>query len=266
MAQNTWNVATFNIRFATESDGVNQWNNRKDKVVQTLQFYDLAICGMQEALISQINDIKQALPNYAFVGVGRDDGKEKGEFSPIFYDKNKFELLETATFWLNEHPETVGFGWDAHFNRIVTWALLKDKKKRKTFYVFNTHFDHQGEVARRESAKLLLTKIQEIAQNKPFIVMGDFNARPNEEPIRILTDKTQDFYLKNSISASYETHFGPTGTFNGFASKERDDDPIDHIFIDTNAFEVVKHATLSGTWQGLFASDHFAVMITCRWK
>lgn len=267
VAQKNYNVATFNIRFATEADGVNQWNNRKEKVVSTIRFHELAICGMQEALIGQINDVLKGLPTYAYVGVGRDDGKEKGEFSPIIFDKARFELLKTATFWLNEHPESVGFGWDAHFNRVVTWAYFKDKLTKKKFYVFNTHFDHQGEIARRESAKLLLNKIQEIAgKNTPYIVMGDFNAKPQDEPIKILTNNNQPFFLKNSIELSEMPHFGPTGTFNGFAAKERDDDPIDYIFANDTFFAIKAHATLAGTWQGLFASDHFAVMATFYWK
>lgn len=255
------NVMTFNIRYATVTDGANQWNNRKNNVATTLRFYEADICGMQEALFAQIEDLHSHLPDYGWVGVGRDDGDQKGEFSPIFYRKSRFEALESKTFWLNEHPETVGFGWDAKFNRIVTWVKLLDTKTQKQIYVFNTHFDHQAETARRESARLLLIKIKEIAGGTPFVVTGDFNATPQQQPIRILKDTSQSLRLVDAKAVSQTPHFGPEGTFNGFTTKETTNEPIDYIFVP-EATTVLKHATLSGTWGGLFASDHFAVMAT----
>ena len=138
-AQNL-NLMTYNIRYSTKSDGVNQWDNRKGHVAEILKYYEVDICGMQEALFSQITDLKERLPNHDYIGKGRDDGKEKGEFSPIFFDKTKFELLKSETIWLSETPEVPGQSWDAAFPRVVTWAYFKDKKSRKKFYVFNTHF------------------------------------------------------------------------------------------------------------------------------
>ncbi len=261
--QESLNVMTFNIRYATVADGENQWNNRKDRTAETVRFFDADLCGMQEALYSQIIDLEKRLPAYGWVGVGRDDGENAGEFSPIFYLKAHLKLLETKTFWLNEHPESVGLGWDARINRIVTWAKFEDRRTQKQFIIFNTHFDHQGVVARRESAKLLLKKIREIAVDLPFVVTGDFNAKPSEEPIQILTDVSKDFYLTDSKKISNTPHFGPEGTFSGFEAKERDNEPIDHIFV-SEGIKVLKHATLSGTWGGLFASDHHPVMTVIK--
>lgn len=266
VCQKEMNVITFNIRYATPSDGVNQWNNRKDFVAQTVLFHEADLCGMQEALYSQITDLEKRLPEYGWVGVGRDDGDKKGEFSPVFYLKKRFELIETNTFWLNEHPETLGYGWDARFNRVVTWAKLLDKISQKEVIIFNTHFDHQGEIARRESAKLVLSKVKEIAGNTPFVVTGDFNALPADEPIQILTDKSKDFHFVSSEKLSQTPHFGPNGTFTGFKEKERDNEPIDYVFVSEKDVEVLKHATLSNTWGGLYASDHFAVMATLRFR
>lgn len=261
--QESLNVMTFNIRYATAADGENQWNNRKDRAAETVRFFDSDICGMQEALYSQIIDLEKRLPAYGWVGVGRDDGEKAGEFSPIFYLKTHLTLLETKTFWLNEHPETVGLGWDARINRVVTWAKFEDRRTLQQFIIFNTHFDHQGVVARRESAKLLLKKIKEIASDLPFLVTGDFNAKPAEEPIQILTDASQDFYLTDSKKITQMPHFGPEGTFSGFEAKERDNEPIDYIFV-SEGIKVLKHATLSGTWGGLFASDHHPVMTVVK--
>ncbi len=266
VSQQALNVMTFNIRYATPSDGVNQWDNRKDFVAQTVQFYEADLCGMQEALYSQITDLEKRLPEYGWVGVGRDDGDKKGEFSPVFYLKSRFELIETSTFWLNENPEILGYGWDARFNRVVTWAKLLDKITQKEVMIFNTHFDHQGEIARRESAKLVLSKVKEIAGSTSFVVTGDFNATPSQEPILILTDKSRDFHFIRSEKFSRTPHFGPNGTFSGFTEKERDNEPIDYVFVSEKDAEVLKHATLSNTWGGLYASDHFAVIATLRFR
>lgn len=265
LSQESLSVMTFNIRMATTSDGINQWENRKDRAAQTVDFYEADACGMQEVLYSQLVDLEKRLPAYGWVGIGRDDGKKAGEFSPIFYLKDRLKLIETKTFWLNEHPETVGLGWDAKINRVVTWAKFEDKATSKQFIMFNTHFDHQGVVARRESAKLLLAKVKEISGNLPYVVTGDFNAMPSQEPIQILTDTSKDYYFTNAKQLSKTPHFGPEGTFTAFTVSERDNEPIDHIFVPQTA-EVLKHATLSGTWSGLFASDHHAVMAVLKFK
>lgn len=248
-------VMTFNIRYNTERDGINKWDNRKDRVAEMVKFYEADFCGMQEALIGQIKDLQERLPEYAHFGLGRDDGKEKGEFSPIFYNKTKFKLLKNETFWLSETPQKPSKGWDANLPRIVTWGYFQDLKSKKKFYVFNTHYDHIGQIARAESSKLISRKIKEIAQTKTAILTGDFNATPDSEPINIILSG-----LTNTKVISQTPHFGPDDTFTGFESKERDKSEIDHIFVNNPKQKVLKHATLSNTWAGLFASDHHPVI------
>lgn len=254
------NVMTFNIRYNNPGDSLDAWPYRKDKVPSQVLFHEVHLLGVQEALHEQIMDMQQRLPQYKYAGVGRDDGKEKGEYSAIFYDTTRLQALQSKTFWLSQTPETAGSkGWDAQITRIVTWVKFRDKKTKKIFFAFNTHFDHIGEEARRESAKLLLQKIKEIAGSTPAVVTGDFNAKPADEPIRVVKDKLNPLYLTDSKEISKMPHYGPAGTFNGFKNKERDDQPIDYIFLK-GKWKVLKHATISETWEGRFASDHFAVV------
>ena len=254
------NIMTFNIRLNVASDSLNAWPYRKDKVASQILFHDANIVGVQEALYDQMMDLQARLTGYKYVGVGREDGKEKGEFSAIFYDTARLQLLQSQTFWLSEQPTVPGSkGWDAAITRIVTWAKFKDRKTKKQFYAFNTHFDHMGKIARRESAKLLLKKVKEIAGFYPVVVTGDFNSKPSDEPIQVITDTNNADHLVNSKFISATEHYGPTGTFNGFKSKETDNEPIDYIFLK-NGGRVLKHATLSQSWEGRFSSDHFPVL------
>jgi endonuclease/exonuclease/phosphatase family metal-dependent hydrolase len=256
------NVISFNIRLNHAGDSLNAWPYRKDMAASQILFLDAHIVGVQEALQLQMDDLQQRLPGFKFVGVGRADGKKGGEYSAIFYDTSRLKVLQTATFWLAEKTNVPGLkGWDAAIERIVTWALFKDKKTGKEFYHFNTHFDHIGKTARRESSRLILQKVKELAGNKPVIVTGDFNAKPTDEPILVLVDKQDPAHLIDAKSISKSGHYGPTGTFTGFQSKETSDEPIDYIFIK-NGISVLKHATLSQTWGGRFSSDHFPVFAT----
>lgn len=254
------NVMSFNIRLHTAADSLNAWPYRKDNVAAQIFFHDVHLLGVQEALHNQMVDLKERLPQYKFVGVGRDDGKEKGEYSAIFYDTTRLQALRSGTFWLSQTPDVPGSkSWDAAITRIVSWAQFRDKANGKMFYGFNTHFDHIGKEARRESAKLLLQKVASIAGQSPVVVTGDFNAKPEDEPIKVITDKTSPLHLVDAKTISATPHYGPVGTFNGFGPKERDNLPIDYIFLK-GPWKVKKHATLSQTWGGRFASDHFAVL------
>lgn len=251
------NVMTFNIRLDTPRDSANAWPFRKDKAASQILFHEAHIVGVQEAFNHQLKDLKERMPGYAWVGAGRDDGKEKGEYSAIFYDSSRIRVLQSETFWLSENPQEAGKkGWDAAFPRVVTWAQMKDLATNKQFYVFNTHFDHVGKVARAESARLLLRAVEAIAGSLPCLVIGDFNAMPSDEPIRVLTAPASQLTDSKAVSAT--PHYGPDGTFNGFGPKETSDQPIDHIFI-RNGFKVLRHATLSQSWGGRFSSDHFPV-------
>ncbi len=260
LAAQELNVMTFNIRYNTAADSLDAWPFRKDKVASQILFHDIHLLGIQEALHGQVMDLQQQLPRYKYAGAGRDDGKEKGEYSAIFYDSSRLQALETKTFWLSETPGVAGSkSWDAAITRIVTWVKFRDRKTKKMFFAFNTHFDHIGKIARKESALLLLQKVKEIAGNIPAVITGDFNAEPGDEPAQVIMKKTDPLHLTDAKEISQTPHYGPTGTFNGFKSKERNDQPIDYIFLK-GKWKVLKHATISQTWEGRFASDHFAVM------
>jgi endonuclease/exonuclease/phosphatase family metal-dependent hydrolase len=258
------NVMTFNIRFNNPKDSANAWPNRKDYAASQVLFHHTHILGVQEALNDQIVDLQDRLKQYKYIGVGREDGKTKGEYSAIFYDTTRLRLLEGSTFWLSENPTVVGkAGWDAALPRIVTWARFRDKKTKKIFYHFNTHFDHMGQQARKESARLLLQKVKDIAGNTPVIVTGDFNATPTSEPVQVLLNPSDANRLTDTKAISKQPHYGPSGTFNAFGPKETSNEPIDWIFVK-NGVTVLQHATLSQTWNGRFSSDHFPVYARLR--
>lgn len=258
-SQTPLNVMTFNLRYNNPGDSLNAWPYRKDNAALQIRFYEAQLVGVQEALHGQIEDLKERMPGYGSIGVGRDDGKSKGEYSAILYLEERFQILDSATFWLSETPMVVGSkGWDAAITRIVTWAKFKDRKSKKVFYHFNTHFDHMGQVARRESARLLLHAVDSIAGKTAAVITGDFNATPSDEPIKVITDVNNPLHLMDTKSLSELPHYGPQGTFTAFGPKETSNQPIDHIFIKGN-FKVLKHATISESWQGRFSSDHFPV-------
>ncbi len=257
---------TFNIRYNNPQDSLNSWPYRKDKLCSQVLFYETDILGAQEALNDQVQDLESCLQGYERVGVGRDDGKTKGEYSAIFVKKDKFSVLNSGTFWLSETPSVPGSkGWDAACVRICTWAKLKNKTSRATLFVFNTHFDHMGKIARRNSGHLIVHYIDSIAGKAPAILTGDLNSTPQEEAVQAILDPTNVCKLSDSKSLSIEKHYGPDGTFNAFKNKENSDNPIDYIFV-TKDFKVLKHATLSQSWQGRFSSDHFPVWARLRIK
>lgn len=222
--------ATFNMRYDNPGDSLNNWQYRKDTVCQYILAKKMDIIGMQEVLHNQLEDLKAGLPNYAAIGVGRDDGKEKGEYSPLFYRADKYEVLESNTFWLSQYPDSVGFiGWDGACTRIATWAKFKDKATGKIFMGVNTHFDHVGTEARRESALLIIKKIKEIVGDQPAVVTGDFNVNDQSEAYQTIT--TNEFVLKDAYKMT-DQKAGPNYTFHDFgryAMEKRE--KIDFIFV-----------------------------------
>lgn len=260
------NVMSFNIRYNNPGDSLDAWPYRKDHVASQILFHGVHYLGLQEALSGQMEDLQKLLPGYKSIGGGRDDGKTKGEYSAIFYDTKRLKPMRSGMLWLSETPQDVGSkGWDANLPRLITWAEFKDLKTGKVFFAFNTHFDHRGQEARRRSAMLLLEKVREIAGNTPAVITGDFNASPDSEPIKIITDSGNPNRLKDAKSISKQPHYGPLGTFNGFKNKELTNYPIDYIFVK-GKWNVKKHASLSQTWGGRFASDHFALLAVMSLK
>jgi endonuclease/exonuclease/phosphatase family metal-dependent hydrolase len=248
-------IASYNLRFNNPSDGPNAWPNRKEMVKKLIQYHGFDIFGTQEALRGQLNDIAE-LNEFAFLGKGRDDGKEAGEHSAIFYKKDRFDVLKSGDFWLSETPDKPGKGWDATCcNRICSWAKFRDKLTKKEFFFFSAHFDHQGVVARRESGKLMTQKIKEIAKNEPVIFVGDLNSTPDTEQV-----KTIQTLLSDSFQATAMAPYGPVGTFTGFKLDAPMKDRIDYIFV-SKQFKVNKYGALTDQEDHRFPSDHFPVTV-----
>jgi endonuclease/exonuclease/phosphatase family metal-dependent hydrolase len=217
-------VMTYNIRFATEQDGVNAWSKRKNKVFDLIKKYDPDVIGVQEALAEQLDDIIHALPAYQYVGVGRDDGKKSGEFSAILYKKEKLKILDQGTFWLSETPAVPGSkSWDAAITRVATWAKMKESKSGKTFLVINTHFDHIGKEARHKSASLLKTKYQHLGKGLPSIIMGDFNCTRDDAPYSVMV-------AKDKMNLIDPAPANPPGTYCTFKVNGMECTPIDYVF------------------------------------
>lgn len=248
------NAMSFNIRFNNPDDGEHAWPNRKDRVASMVRFHAADIVGMQEALLDQIRDLEERLPDYDWVGEGRDDGAEAGEFSPIFYRTDRLELLDHDTFWLSETPDEPGSqSWDAALPRIVTWASFRDRATDATFYHFNTHFDHRGEQARLESARLITRRVEETASDAPTVVTGDFNATPDAAPYAHLVEALEDAYT------AVEAPHGPPGTFSTFEVGNEADRRIDYVF-SANGVTVQRFGTLTDQWNGHYPSDHLPVL------
>jgi endonuclease/exonuclease/phosphatase family metal-dependent hydrolase len=253
----TLKLMTYNIRLDIDSDGENNWSHRKEFFISQMQFYEPDIFGIQEAKPNQVIDIASALPQYNYIGIGR-DGIGLGESSNIYFKKERFKVLQNNTFWLSETPNVISKGWDAAFNRVCTYALFKDLKTKNTFWVFNTHLDHMGELAKTNGIQLILSKIATLnTQNYPVFFMGDFNSKPNEE--RIISLKK---IMLDTKEISEEKPFGPTGTFNGFKHNEPVTEWIDYIFISKNSnFKVKKFAVLSDSKNLRYPSDHLPVYV-----
>ena len=250
-------VMSYNIKYDNPSDTANNWENRKEFLISQLHYYAADVFGTQEGLHNQLEDIKSALPRYDYVGVGRDNGNTEGEYSAIFYDTEQVELLEDGTFWLSPTPDKPSKGWDAALNRICTYALFKDKDSNEIFWVFNTHFDHKGDLARLESSKLILHKIKEInTENRGVVLTGDFNLTDDQQGIKVITKQMTDTHLKAGKNA-----FGPTGNFNGFHFEKPVTKRIDYVFVSKGGFKVLKSGILSDSKNCKYPSDHFPVLV-----
>ncbi|WP_072763647.1 endonuclease/exonuclease/phosphatase family protein [Arenibacter nanhaiticus] len=253
----TTNIISYNIKYDNEGDALNNWNDRKTSLVKLVQHYETDILGIQEGLHRQVDYLDSVLRNYDYVGVGRDDGKTKGEYTAIFYRKDKFKVVQSETFWLSDTPEKVSVGWDASMERICTYALLEDVVAKKQFWVFNTHFDHRGTLARANSAQLIHKKITEInTANLPVVLMGDLNLSPEEAPIQYLKK-----HLTDAQEFSEKPFYGPVGTFNGFDLNKIADQRIDYIFVQN--LQVLSYVHIDDKLDNnKHISDHYPVFIT----
>ncbi len=252
------NIATFNIRLNVASDAQNAWPNRKVMVQDLIRYHDFDIFGVQEALQDQMQDLAE-MSEYGYVGAGRDDGMKKGEYSAIFYKKNKFEVLRSGTFWLSPTPEKPSKGWDAAYIRICTWAQLKDRKSGKRFFMFNSHFDNEGVKAREQAAHMILDKVKTLSDaNTPVFITGDFNSDPETSAYKTIAASFSD-----ARAVCESKPYGPSGTFNDFKYHDYTtrvkEGRIDFIFVN-KLVKVLRYGTLTDSKDLRFPSDHFPVV------
>jgi endonuclease/exonuclease/phosphatase family metal-dependent hydrolase len=259
----TVTVMSYNIRMDTKADGVNQWGNRIEKVTDLIKKHNPDLFGVQEALHNQMMDLQNNLPDYQFIGVGRDDGKEKGEYSAIFYKKDKFEVLKQNTFWLSETPTIPGSkSWDAAITRVVTFAVVKEKSSGKSFIYANTHFDHIGKEARKNSAntiKHLLLDFMKDYKAIPVLVSGDFNSEPTAEPYLNMIDG-KELQLTDARPGT-----DVTGTFCGFEVGKIECRTIDYIF-HSPQWKASNYKVIQENDGKYYPSDHLPVMASFTLK
>lgn len=273
LSAQSFTIGTYNIRYANKGDSVNGngWQQRSPVIVDMIRFHGMDIFGTQEGLYRQLEDLKNNLPGYAYIGVGRDDGQHGGEHSAIFYRTDKFELQDHGDFWLSTITDKPNKGWDAALPRICTWGKFRVRNSRFTFYMFNLHMDHIGVQARAESARLILKKISEFPRNVPVILSGDFNVDQHNESYALINNSG---VLKDAYELA-PLRLATNGTFNSFDPNGKTDSRIDHIFL-TNAFKVKRYGILTDTYRSKkndtatgngntftarTPSDHFPVMI-----
>lgn len=257
-------VMTFNLRYDTPADSMNAWPNRADIVCRFINDESPDLLGMQEVLLRQYEVLDSALTDYASIGVGRSDGAKGGEMNPVFFRKERYDLVRSKTFWLSETPEVAGSqAWGANLPRIVTWAELVDKKSHEHLFFFNTHFAHDSDSARIRSSSLLLGRADSISDGFPFIITGDFNMLPTSKGYQILTGPAESVPLmKDSYGISEKKPGGPGYTYNGYSDKEGSG-RIDYVFVK-NGMKVLDHRTFIKKERGVFISDHWPVQAIVR--
>ncbi len=256
-------VMTFNIRYPNPDDGVHYWPNRRTHAVDLLKYYGPDILGLQEAMDGPLHEIVGALDVYESIGVGRDDGRMRGEYAPILFRKDLFEMHDWGTYWLSTTPADTGsVGWDASLPRIVTWAHLRHTPSGLDLAVFNTHFDHRGRKAREESARLLHHVTAERSSGRSVIVMGDFNADPRSRPYEIVTTGAPPGSpaLRDARTISRIPPYGPEGTSGSFNAADRQGNRIDYVFVG-KGIGVNTYAALPDQRNLRYPSDHRPVVV-----
>lgn len=249
---------SFNIRYDNPDDALNAWSCRRERVASILNLHRPDVAGLQEGRLHQVADLARAVPDFAWLGVGRDDGASRGEFAAIFYRLDRLALLDKGNFWLSKTPDVPGsISWEACCIRIVTWARFVDRATRQEFFFFNTHFDQISKKARRKSAALVLERLPALAGSTPLLLTGDLNCDETSTPYRILTEGMGVWHLEDARTVSATPHHGPSATFHAFTGvyQER----IDYIFV-ANGLRVLRHAALTDHWDDCYASDHCPVM------
>jgi endonuclease/exonuclease/phosphatase family metal-dependent hydrolase len=248
-------LISFNIRYNNPKDKENSWDNRKLDILSFIENYNPDILGIQEGSNYTVSWLNESLANYQYIGIGN-DGKTGGEYTAIFYDTTKYKVIENTTFWLSQTPNKSSIGWDASAKRICTYATFVSKRGKDTLHVFNTHFDHRGNISKKKSAELIIKKIDELdLSQKKVVVMGDLNSRQTDESI-----STMNNALDDGIEISKASLIGPKGTFNFFNRNYTPLVRIDYIF--TKNLKVLNYKHLSDRRKnGLWLSDHLPILI-----
>lgn len=258
-------VISFNIRYDNPRDNLNAWPNRASFTAEFLAGEKADLIGLQEVLWHQYEYLKESLKGYESVAVGRDDGLQAGEACPVFFNSNRFEMLENGTFWLSETPDEPGSrGPGAALPRIVTWLHLKEKSSGRKLHFFNTHFCHVSDSARRMSAMIIAGAVRNIAGDGFYVVTGDFNLLPDSKAYGVLTGEGAPYHvLYDTYHLSETEPEGPAWTFNGFSDKPGAG-RIDYIFVPA-ATKVLSHKTIVAKSDGLFISDHWPIVTNLVW-
>ena len=250
-------VMTYNIRYDTPVDSVNQWGKRTPKVYGLIKKYDPDILGIQEALHNQVTDLVGNLGEYAYIGAGRDDGKTSGEYSAILYKKSRFTIMKEGTFWLSPTPTVAGSkGWDAAITRVATWAIMKENNSGKSFFVLNTHFDHIGKEARRQSALIIKKRGAELAGGLPTIVTGDLNCTREEPPYQAIMGSEGLALIDPAPTPA-------PGTFCSFKVNSITCHAIDYI-LHTAQWKASGYQAITDNDGKYYPSDHLPVMVQLK--
>ena len=257
----TTTVMSYNIRYDNKWDKENSWDTRKESIVRIFEKYSPSFIGTQEGLAHQIDYMDSALTGYDYIGVGREDGEKKGEFCAIFYESDTYKIIESSTFWLSDNPENVSIGWDAALERICTYGLFEHKQSKKRIWIFNTHFDHMGEIARRKSSELILQKINDLNSfSGPIILMGDFNSLPNSKPVYTILKE-----FKDAFNIALNKPQGPKGTYNGFNEDQPIEKRIDYIYLKN--IDALNNEHIDDRLENNnHISDHLPVMVYIIFK
>ena len=252
----TTTVISYNIRYDNQWDKENSWDTRKESIVGIFEKYSPSFIGTQEGLAHQIHYMDSALTEYDYIGVGREDGEKKGEFCAIYYISDTYNVIESSTFWLSDNPENVSIGWDAALERICTYGLFEHKQSKNRIWIFNTHFDHMGEIARRKSSELILQKINDLNSfSGPIILMGDFNSLPNSKPVYTILKE-----FKDAFNIALNKPQGPKGTYNGFNEDQPIEKRIDYIYLKN--IDALNHEHIDDRLENNnHISDHLPVMV-----
>lgn len=254
------NVMSFNIRMDNPEDSLNNWKYRKDVAAQIIKDQNIDIVGTQEVLHNQLQDLLERLPDYNYVGVGREDGKQKGEYAALFYKKERFEEEDSGTFWLSETPDVAGSkGWDGACERVASWAVLKDKETGKKIFAINTHLDHVGETARQKGVTLLIDRAKELSNGLPVIITGDFNAERESGVIKHALDPNNSMQLFDSYAIASTTD-NAKWTFHDFGKLPEEERPyIDYVFVNKSVI-VDEYKVMDEKLNDIYLSDHCPIV------